>query len=226
MADITLRVLDGADRGRVYEAIPTPITIGREEGNTIQLNDERISRFHVKIQEDEDKLILTDLESTNGSKVNGEDIQLRILRYGDVIHVGRSLLLLGTREQISERLEEMRSADLSESRTLDIEQLADKIEAASMDIDVDWSEDPDLLTTLHNLEPPELPDKLTAGQTAQIAELLEYFHHRLRELVAGVKIKHGSDVVRLDQKQWQHILDLQSQLSVYLRRIADPGQQE
>ena len=75
---ITLRVLDGADRGRVYETLKPPVTIGREEGNTIQLNDERISRFHLKIQEDNERLVLTDLESTNGTKVNGEDIQLRI----------------------------------------------------------------------------------------------------------------------------------------------------
>ena len=32
--------------------------------------------------------MLTDLESTNGTKVNGEDIQLRILRYGDMITRG------------------------------------------------------------------------------------------------------------------------------------------
>ncbi len=43
MALITLRVLDGADRGRVFDDVPTPVTIGREEGNTIQLNDERAS---------------------------------------------------------------------------------------------------------------------------------------------------------------------------------------
>ena len=48
MATITLRVLDGADRGRSYDELGTPVTIGREEGNSIQLNDERVSRFHVK----------------------------------------------------------------------------------------------------------------------------------------------------------------------------------
>src|SRR3990172_9283239 len=99
MADVTLRVLDGADRGRVFERLPTPVTIGREEGNSIQLNDERVSRFHVKIQDDQDKLILTDLESTNGTKVNGEEIRLRILRFGDLISIGRSLLLFGSEEQ-------------------------------------------------------------------------------------------------------------------------------
>ena len=68
MVAVTLRVLDGADRGRVFEDFNAPITIGREEGNSIQLNDERISRFHLKIQVDHEDLVLTDLESTNGTK--------------------------------------------------------------------------------------------------------------------------------------------------------------
>ena len=45
MNSVTLRVIDGADRGRVFENLETPITIGREEGNSVQLNDERVSRF-------------------------------------------------------------------------------------------------------------------------------------------------------------------------------------
>src|SRR5688500_61821 len=101
MSRFSLRVLDGADRGRVFDELAPPITIGREEGNTIQLNDERVSRYHVKIQEDHEKLVLTDLESTNGTKVNGEDVQLRILRFGDMISLGRSVLLFGTRDQIA-----------------------------------------------------------------------------------------------------------------------------
>ncbi|MCA9239750.1 MAG: FHA domain-containing protein, partial [Planctomycetales bacterium] len=67
MTYVTLRVLDGSDRGREYRNLKLPLTIGREEGNTVQLNDERISRFHIKIQEDQDKVVLTDLESTNGT---------------------------------------------------------------------------------------------------------------------------------------------------------------
>src|SRR6478752_7196581 len=109
MTGITIRVLDGADRGRVFQDLNPPITVGREEGNTIQLNDERVSRFHIKIQEDHDRLVITDLESTNGTKVNGEDVQLRILRFGDTIAVGRSVLLFGSREQIADRLAQLRN---------------------------------------------------------------------------------------------------------------------
>ncbi len=104
MALITLRVIDGADRGRVFADTPTPVTIGREEGNPIQLNDERISRFHLKIQEDQHKIVLTDLQSTNGTKVNGENAQLWVLRPGDVIALGRTVLIYGSREEIAERL--------------------------------------------------------------------------------------------------------------------------
>src|SRR5688500_14757800 len=116
---ITIRVLDGADRGRVFQNLVPPVTIGREEGNTIQLNDERVSRYHVKIQEDNNRLVLTDLDSTNGTKVNGEDIQLRILKFGDMIALGRSVLLFGSREQIAGRLARLREENGEGAMTAD-----------------------------------------------------------------------------------------------------------
>src|SRR5689334_9491231 len=119
MTRVTLRVLDGADRGQIFEELEAPVTIGREEGNSVQLNDERISRFHIKIQEDQGKLVLTDLESTNGTRVNGEDTQLRILKFGDVISVGRSVLLFGTKDQIVGRLGELRESGLGLTGDLD-----------------------------------------------------------------------------------------------------------
>src|SRR4051812_8924832 len=197
MAQITLRVLDGADRGRLFEELPTPVTIGREEGNVLQLNDERVSRFHVKIQEDQEKLVLTDLESTNGTKVNGEDIQLRILRYGDVISVGRSVLLFGSREQIARRLSALRGEPPLVG-TIGPEDGASSPASASLDFELGWSEDPDVQTTLHNLQPPELPERLSPGQAAELFELLEYLHIRVRDLLNSVKIKGDSDRVTLE----------------------------
>src|SRR4051812_39868140 len=90
---VTFQVLDGIDKGRVFRDLPLPLTIGREEGNILRLNDERVSRFHAKVQVDSDDFILTDLESTNGTRVNGSVVQIRRLRYGDRVSVGRSLLL-------------------------------------------------------------------------------------------------------------------------------------
>src|SRR5438309_8876874 len=88
---VTFQCLEGIDKGKVYRDLPTPVTIGREEGNVLRLNDERVSRFHAKIQFDNGEVIITDLESTNGTRVNGNVVQIRRLRAGDRIGVGRSL---------------------------------------------------------------------------------------------------------------------------------------
>jgi hypothetical protein len=222
MADVTLRVLDGADRGRVYERISTPVTIGREEGNSVQLNDERISRFHIKIQEDQGKLVLTDLESTNGTRVNGEDAQLRILRFGDVISLGRSVLLYGTREQIAVRLDELRDDGLNMTGEFDPEKLAEQA-GSSLDFEVRWGASENLHSTLHIPKPPELPIGLSPGQAAQLSEMLEFLHLQGRSLVQSVSLPEGGKEVKLDLIQWQELLDLQSQLAEYLRQIGEPG---
>ena len=225
MGGITLRVLDGADRGRVYGELTPPVTIGREEGNTIQLNDERVSRFHLKIQEDHEKLVLTDLESTNGTKVNGEDIQLRILRFGDMITIGRSVLLFGSREEIAGRLSDMRRNNLAAKGTVDPAKLGELARSSSSDFDLNLCDETDLQATIHNLEPPELPDRLTPGQAAQLAELFEYVHIRVRNLLNSVKMDGKGERVSLELHQWQSLLDLQSRLAEYLRAVGDPNRQ-
>ncbi len=221
MATITLRVLDGADRGRIYE-LQTPVSIGREEGNTIQLNDDRVSRFHIKIQEDHEKVVLVDLDSTNGTQVNGEDTQLRILKYGDLIMVGKSVILYGSRDQIAARLAALRGENVPHD-TYAEEEIDPAIrDAISLDFELSWSEDDNLQSTLHVLQPPELPDRLDPVQAAQLSEIIEYLHIRMRFLLASVKVAEDSDRVSLDQRQWQNLVDLQSRLASYLRAIGDP----
>jgi pSer/pThr/pTyr-binding forkhead associated (FHA) protein len=219
MALITLEVLEGADRGVVYGSLETPITIGREEGNAVQLNDERISRFHVKIQEDQGKIVLTDLESTNGTRVNGRESHLRILRYGDVIHVGRSTLRYGTPEQIAGRIDQRPAAD--DAPTGDGRgKVGAEGESVSIDPEVGDSFAPVLLTT-H--DPPDLPRALSPAQGAQLSELLEHLHFRTHRLVDGAKVNDADDSVVINQRRWQSLLDLESVLASYLRKISEPG---
>jgi pSer/pThr/pTyr-binding forkhead associated (FHA) protein len=226
MGGVTLQVLDGADRGRIFENLIPTITIGREEGNTIQLNDERVSRFHLKIQDDQSQFVLTDLESTNGTKVNGEDIHLRILRFGDMIAVGRSVILFGSREQIAERLAKLRGGEVPPERTVDADEESDQPPQAkaSLDFEINWGEGGELpgQSTLHSLLPPELPARLSPGQAAQLCEMLEYLHIRIRDLLASVRVDDKSEQAMLEQRQWQNLLDLQGRLAIYLRSIAEP----
>ncbi len=222
MSGITIRILDGADRGRVFQNLATPITIGREEGNTIQLNDERVSRYHIKIQEDHERLVITDLESTNGTKVNGEDVQLRILRFGDLITVGRSVLLFGSRDEIAERLMRLREQEVDAGVTMDPASAANLHNVSSLDFEVHTGDDAELQVTLQALEPPDMPERLSLGQAAQLAELLEYLHVRIRNLIGSVKMEANADKVVLDPRQWQGLIDLQLRLANYQRDIGNP----
>ncbi|HUT95798.1 MAG TPA: FHA domain-containing protein [Thermoguttaceae bacterium] len=222
MALVTLRVLDGADRGRVFADLSTPVTIGREEGNTVQLNDERISRFHIKIQDDQEKLVLTDLESTNGTKVNGESVQLWILRHGDVVMLGRTVLLFGSEEEIAQRLAALRGVDVSAGATLSGEESDQSSPPISLEFELAFGNEPDAQGTLHTLLPPELPAGLSPGQAAQLSEMLQYFHLRMRGLVQSVKTKRKSEQVLLNLRQWQNLLDLHDRVAGYLRSIGEP----
>jgi pSer/pThr/pTyr-binding forkhead associated (FHA) protein len=222
MALVTIRILDGADRGRLYEEVPTPVTIGREEGNDIQLADERVSRFHLKIQEDQDKVVLTDLDSTNGTKVNGDDTHLRILRYGDMITLGRSVLLYGSQEQIAQRLASLRDSEVDNLGTVGTDLAADGNNDPSLDFELGWSGASGSQAILHRLSPPELPERLGPCQAAQLSELLEYLHVRIRTLLDSVQTDDKQQRVTLDERQWQNLLDLQSRLATYLRSIGRP----
>jgi len=216
---ITLRVLDGADRGRIYNDLELPITIGREEGNEIQLNDERISRFHAKLQLDHEQVVLTDLESTNGTKVNGEEVQIRILRYGDLVSVGRSVLLFGSRDQIADRLQQQRTGDTgSESGSNPEKSLSSR---ADLGFELNYDDDREIQAALHVLDPPEMPSRLSPGQAAQLAEVMEFVHARLRSLMNSAT-KIDTDTMGLSFRKWQSLLDLQSRVSEYIRRIGEP----
>src|SRR5215207_9289382 len=111
MRTVTFLVLEGVDKGRVYKDLPIPVTIGREEGNLLRLNDERVSRFHAKVQVDNGDVILTDLDSTNGTRINGHAVQIRRIQAGDRLGIGRSILVFGSNEEIAARVAAERPDD-------------------------------------------------------------------------------------------------------------------
>lgn len=75
--------------------IPLPdksIVIGRKEGSDIMLRDSNVSRRHAKIEIIMGKHLISDLESTNGTIVNGNRITSIILEDGDQIKLGSTVL--------------------------------------------------------------------------------------------------------------------------------------
>ncbi len=96
-------------------------TIGRHPNNDISLLMESVSRFHAKIEQCGSKWIITDLNSSNGTFINGERIATpRALSEGDVITVWASRLRLFTsqprRTQIAHRGRSNAHPDVDEQR--------------------------------------------------------------------------------------------------------------
>jgi hypothetical protein len=65
------------------------ITIGRQQGNTIQLTEKNVSRRHARLTPDGEAWVIEDLGSYNGVKVNGRPVDARVvLQEGDVVQIG------------------------------------------------------------------------------------------------------------------------------------------
>ena len=66
-----------------------PVTIGRSlEINTIVIEDKIISRQHARLELEDHHLVISDLNSANGTYVNQERIQRLALKAGDLIRIG------------------------------------------------------------------------------------------------------------------------------------------
>lgn len=69
-----------------------PVTIGRETDNVLVLADPEVSRYHARIDAEESAWVLTDLESRNGTWVNGVRVRRVGLGAGDTVRMGKTLL--------------------------------------------------------------------------------------------------------------------------------------
>ena len=65
------------------------VTIGRLPDNTIVIDNSAVSSRHVRIAREGPQFVVEDLESTNGTFVNGDKVTKRALRHGDTILVGK-----------------------------------------------------------------------------------------------------------------------------------------
>ena len=73
----------------------TTISIGRAEDNTIKYDNAFVSSEHAEIVSVNDNFIITDLNSLNGTFVNGEKIKTKELTSGDVIYIFGLKVIIG-----------------------------------------------------------------------------------------------------------------------------------
>lgn len=90
-----LVVVKGKHRGEFVRLGSAPVTVGRSGAAELSLSkDTKVSGLHAKLSPlGEDRWLLEDLKSTNGTFLNDEQVEQSPLRSGDLIRIGRSLLV-------------------------------------------------------------------------------------------------------------------------------------
>ncbi len=101
----SLFVIRGNDQGTRFELQGPSISLGRDVSNVIQLHDTEVSRQHSDIRVQDGVFTLTDLNSSNGTFVNGKRVQRSTLASGDQVQIGGTLMLFtGPTEDAGEDL--------------------------------------------------------------------------------------------------------------------------
>jgi S-DNA-T family DNA segregation ATPase FtsK/SpoIIIE len=91
MATGTLRIVAGPGAGRRFKVVDG-LSIGRNSESDVVLADPLISGSHARIQQEGRSMVFCDLSSRNGTFIQGEPIQRHVLRDGDVIGLGKTVL--------------------------------------------------------------------------------------------------------------------------------------
>ena len=91
---LTLVVRSGPMTGhRFIVQADRPVLIGRGDQAALQLEDRHVSAKHARIIYRQGQVLIEDLCSRNGTKVNGQPVELAVpLREGDVIALGETEL--------------------------------------------------------------------------------------------------------------------------------------
>lgn len=77
------------------------VALGRAEDNEIVLTDGDVSRNHCSIKALGGNYYLTDLDSRNGTFLNNVPVKEAVLRHGDCIRIGKTLILFRTDEELN-----------------------------------------------------------------------------------------------------------------------------
>ncbi|MGH9172262.1 MAG: FhaA domain-containing protein [Acidimicrobiales bacterium] len=78
--------------GRRIAITDQPVTIGRLPECAVALDDPNVSRRHAQVRNDGSNVVVVDLGSTNGTKVNGVAVREHRLAPGDRITIGTTTL--------------------------------------------------------------------------------------------------------------------------------------
>jgi len=101
----SLFVIRGNDQGMRFELEEETLRLGRDSSNPVQLHDTEVSRQHAELRRIDHVYTISDLNSSNGTYVNGQRVRQHRLESGDQVQLGGTLMLYtGPSEEPDEAL--------------------------------------------------------------------------------------------------------------------------
>jgi len=91
-----LVLLSAGMTGRIHDLKVDKTTIGRVEDNTFQIAEPSVSSHHCEILLRGSDVVVRDLNSTNGTFINGEKVTETVLKPGQVLRLGQIEMRLET----------------------------------------------------------------------------------------------------------------------------------
>jgi transcriptional regulator with GAF, ATPase, and Fis domain len=99
--DSRVVVISGSSKGSIIRMTGGQLGVGRDPANHLCLADRAVSRKHFTISESDAGFHLVDLDSHNGTFVNGIPVRRKLLAHGDTIRVGQcELVFLITEDEL------------------------------------------------------------------------------------------------------------------------------
>jgi predicted component of type VI protein secretion system len=100
---LKLLIQDDAGHQTLVPLVKQEITIGRKPGNAVRLTERNVSRRHARLSHNNGSILLEDLDSSNGTQVNGKKLQGRVtLQVGDHVRIGDYDLSIRAQETASD----------------------------------------------------------------------------------------------------------------------------
>ena len=101
-----LKLKTGGESAEIYELSDQAVTIGRSPECEYVIDDLEVSRKHTLIQREGDSFFVEDLNSTNGTFLNGKRLRKKkVLTNGDLITIGEQHVL---EFELAEKSEELK----------------------------------------------------------------------------------------------------------------------
>src|SRR5271163_2916062 len=131
-----LLAITGSLTGTVQQLVDGHISIGRDDANQMCLADPVVSRKHCTIRKMDQQHELVDLDSQNGTFVNGTPIRRKTVEHGDTIRIGSAEFVFLTHEGELPITSKIRLSDSSSKTRLSMFRVEDSPVAPAFGIEV------------------------------------------------------------------------------------------